>query len=255
MFKFIILLIVIHLILLTVIFNVFIANSGKHKVLRKIPVIHSENTYISRNKTSFKILLWTKYFGSNHWVDLNLQDLKCEYSNCILTENRNDLNNSDALLLNWKDISDRDVPEYHLTHQKWVLYNWESPHNSPVGALEPFEDQINWTMSYRQDSDIFIPYGKIFKCDKNLKNKHKFYEKNKSIAWIVSNCETDSRREDYVKKLRKYIDVDIYGKCGDFECSEDNGSLCYEMIAKNYKFYLSFENSVSFLKKISHLKK
>jgi hypothetical protein len=244
-------------ILLTILFSEFIVNSGKHKILRKNPIVtnHSENTYLSGNKTSFKILLWTKYFGSDDWVNLNLQDLKCEYSNCILTENRNDLNKSDALLIHWTDISARDVPKYHLTHQKLVLYNWEPPNNSPIGALEPFEGHINWTMSYRQDSDIFTPYGKILKCDKNLKNKYKFYEKNKSIAWIVSNCKTKSGREVYVEELRKYINVDIYGKCGDFECSKNNGNLCYEMIAKNYKFYLSFENSVSFLKKISHLKK
>jgi hypothetical protein len=168
-----------------------------------------------------------------------------------VTENRNDLNKSDALLLHWRDINARDVPKYHLKHQKWVLYNWESPNNSPVDALEPFEDQINWTMSYRQDSDIFTPYGKIFKCDKNLKNKYNFYEKNKTIAWIVSNCKADSRREVYVEELRKFIDVDIYGKCGHFQCSKNEGSLCYERIAKNYKFYLSFENTVSFLKKFS----
>ncbi len=101
-------------------------------------------------------------------------------------------------------------------------------------------------MTYRQDSDLFVPYGKVLKCDKNLKTKHKFDGKKKSIAWFVSNCKTGSKREVYVKELKKYIDVDIYGKCGDFNCSRKNESLCYEMIAKNYKFYLSFENSVSF---------
>jgi hypothetical protein len=138
------------------------------------------------------------------------------------------------------------VPKYHLTHQKWILFNWEAPPNSPIRALDPFGDHINWTMTYRQDSDLFVPYGKVLKCDKNLKTKHKFDGKKKSIAWFVSNCKTGSKREVYVKELKKYIDVDIYGKCGDFNCSRKNESLCYEMIAKNYKFYLSFENSVSF---------
>ncbi len=48
-----------------------------------------------------------------------------------------------------------------------------------------------------------------------------------------------------MKELQKYIDVDIFGKCGQLKCSKDK--KCYEMIAKNYKFYLAFENSVSFL--------
>ena len=38
--------------------------------------------------------------------------------------------------------------------------------------------------------------------------------KNKTAAWFVSHCATQARRELYVKKLKKHVDVDIYGKCG-----------------------------------------
>ncbi len=201
---------------------------------------------MTRNKTSYKILLWTRISIANEWENLDLKELKCQYSNCILTGNRQDLNISDAVFINWHYINSRDVPEYHLTHQKLVLFNWEPPPNSLIDALDAFGDDINWTMTYRQESDVFVPYGKVLKCGKNLKTKYKFDGKKKSIAWFVSDCKTDSKREVYVKELKKYIEVDTYGKCGDFECSQNNGSLCYEMIAKNYKFYLSFENSVSF---------
>ena len=40
------------------------------------------------------------------------------------------------------------------------------------------------------------------------------------------------------------MDVDIYGKCGKFKCPRTNEDKCYKDMAKNYKFYLSFENSV-----------
>jgi hypothetical protein len=201
---------------------------------------------LSHNKSSYKILLWTKYFGSDDWLNLNLKEMNCEYSNCILTSNRDELDISDSILFHWRDVRDDDMPEYHLIDQKWVLYNWEPPSNSPIDKLYPFGDHINWTMSYRHDSDIFVPYGKILKCNKNfIKIKYKFHLKNKSIAWIVSNCDTESKRELYVKELQKYIDVHVFGKCGQFQCNFD--TQCYHMIAKNYKFYLSFENSVSFL--------
>ncbi len=62
----------------------------------------------------------------------------------------------------------------------------------------------------------------------------------RSILWIVSNCASASRREDYVKELSKYIRVDIYGKCSSsgkrFEGDETNLML-------DYKYYLAFENS------------
>ena len=47
-----------------------------------------------------------------------------------------------------------------------------------------------------------------------------------------------------VKELQKYIDVDIYGACGTKVCSYKNEEDCRQMAAKNYKFYLSLENSL-----------
>jgi len=47
---------------------------------------------------------------------------------------------------------------------------------------------------------------------------------------------------EYVKELSKYIDVDIYGKCGEFSC--DRNRDCFSDVAEaDYFFYLSFENS------------
>ena len=45
-------------------------------------------------------------------------------------------------------------------------------------------------------------------------------------------------------ELQKYIDVDIFGECGTFNCSrqyEENWTALWE---REYKFYLAFENSV-----------
>jgi hypothetical protein len=217
-----------------------------HNIFRKNSIKAIQSNRQSRNKTSNKILLWTTYFFWDGWGNLNLKERNCEYYNCILTTNRNDFDSSDAVLFHWWDIHWWDVPNYHLTDQKWVLLNHEPPINCPsIKSLEPFEGHINWTLSYRSDSDIFSPYGQFFKCDNNLKTKYRFDEKKKSVAWFVSNCDTESKRELYVKELQKYIDVDVFGKCGHLKCSKDK--KCYEMIAKNYKFYLAFENSVSFL--------
>ena len=40
----------------------------------------------------------------------------------------------------------------------------------------------------------------------------------------------------------KYIDVDIYGGCGDKQCPRSSKD-CYQMLNTHYKFYLAFENS------------
>ena len=44
------------------------------------------------------------------------------------------------------------------------------------------------------------------------------------------------------------MDVDIYGKCSrgpiKHTCGREKEKDCYDMMEKNYKFYLSFENSL-----------
>lgn len=38
--------------------------------------------------------------------------------------------------------------------------------------------------------------------------------------------------------------IDIYGKCGNHTCEKEKRDECYDMMEQNYKFYLSFENSI-----------
>ena len=69
-------------------------------------------------------------------------------------------------------------------------------------------------------------------------------KKRTAAAWFVSHCATQARRELYVKRLKKHLPVDIYGKCGALQCSRANETECYLRAEQKYKFYLSFENSV-----------
>ena len=61
---------------------------------------------------------------------------------------------------------------------------------------------------------------------------------------FVSNCHSSSKREAYVRELRRFIPVDIYGKCGEFKCAKEKGWQCYKEAEVKYKFYLAFENAV-----------
>jgi hypothetical protein len=107
-------------------------------------------------------------------VDLNLIELNCEYSNCILTKNRNDFDSSDAVLFHWWDIKWWDVPNYHLTDQKWVLLNDEPPKNCPpIESLEPFGGHINWTLSCASASKINLSSYQIKQKTINSKLKKK----------------------------------------------------------------------------------
>lgn len=68
--------------------------------------------------------------------------------------------------------------------------------------------------------------------------------KNKEVAWLVSNCQAKSGRLDYVKELSKYIGVDIYGLCGNDRTCPRSRDCFKDVIEPQYYFYLSFENSL-----------
>ena len=72
---------------------------------------------------------------------------------------------------------------------------------------------------------------------------------------MVSHCQTQSKRETYVKQLQQHLTVDILGKCGTLRCPYDlerrpkNATIsrreaCYRLLAQTHFFYLSFENSL-----------
>lgn len=105
---------------------------------------------------------------------------------------------------------------------------------------------FNWTMSYRRDSDIPTYYGLI---RKRLQPRTKNYTdivsaKTGQVAWLVSNCMSNSQREDYVRILGSLVNVDVYGGCGSFHCTREQDQLCFQQIQKKYKFYLAFESNL-----------
>jgi alpha-1,3-fucosyltransferase len=66
--------------------------------------------------------------------------------------------------------------------------------------------------------------------------------KTKTAVWLVSQCNQPSRRHILAQELQKYIDVDIFGKCGSLKCPP-YPQHCVNY-TNTYKFYFSFENSL-----------
>ena len=90
-------------------------------------------------------------------------------------------------------------------------------------------------------------FRKYFSNNVYYKNNEFFVFFKKKIGFavqFVSNCHSSSKREAYVRELRRFIPIDIYGKCGEFKCPKEKGWQCYKEAESKYKFYLAFENSV-----------
>lgn len=176
--------------------------------------------------------------------------MKCVYS----PDSYSLWNRSDAVIFRAFHVRQNlDLWQYRPPGQKWIFDEHESPMKTwNLFRLKKVDiwDKFNITIVYTEDADIQnYMYG--FKCWKK-EPLHKRVRKNYlvgkvgSVLWMASNCKWTMGRELYVEELKKYIDVDIVGECGNrTECGlyGDLDVACTNALINRYKFYLSFENS------------
>jgi alpha-1,3-fucosyltransferase len=193
--------------------------------------------------------------------------------------------NFDAIVMHGVDAGlnaqDKDsIQNWRRPHQRFVFFMLEPPPNGPQFTSATYDFFWNYTMTYRIDSDVPIPYGFIapnvdpvkggdprgiripqttwpIDYDETdfiqnvLPNKGENFRmlarRPKKVAWVVSRCISNSHREEFVKELQKYIEVDVFGKCGSLACDVEgarpNEETCNSQVMRNYKFYLAFENN------------
>lgn len=200
------------------------------------------------------ILLFTKYFSEEYSDDFyffqsgekTFKKYNCEFSNCFVTSNKSLLSTADAVLFHATDLRVTNIPQRLNTNQIWILYSMEPP-KYMVLKWSLIESLFNWTMTYRSDSQVQVKYGEILPrikmCNELLSRHRSVFERPKGAIWMVSNCRTEGKREQYVKELKKFFHVDVYGKCSrSNHCEPKQSEACYKLL-NNYKYYLSFENS------------
>ena len=135
-------------------------------------------------------------------------------------------------------------------HQFYIFVLQESAAYPGNISFPDWNGYFNLTMTFRTDSDIFMPYGQVRKRTTSVENKNSAWKSKKKLAaWFVSHCVTVSKREIFVKKLVEELpsnSVDIYGYCGSEKCPKENETKesCWKKVEKNYKFYFSLENSI-----------
>ena len=145
------------------------------------------------------------------------------------------------------------APKRAHADQVFIMYFYE-PLTKPwpayrhlVNPNNGWVSTFNWTMSYHITSDILATYGMVRRRPHALASKNYteiVSRKTKKVAWFVSHCRTESKREAYVSKLQKYIPVDIYGACGPLKCRKEVDTTCFSQVGRDYKFYFAFENSM-----------
>ncbi|XP_007945254.1 alpha-(1,3)-fucosyltransferase 7 [Orycteropus afer afer] len=157
---------------------------------------------------------------------------------CRLSTNRSLLASADAVVFHHRELQVRRV---HLPldrrprGQPWVWASMESP--SHTRGLGRFRGIFNWVLSYRRDSDIFVPYGRLEPRTGPLPPLPP--AKRGVAAWVVSNFQERQRRVQLYRQLAPHLRVDVFGRAsGRPLCAN-----CLLSTVARYRFYLAFENS------------
>ncbi|XP_051526639.1 4-galactosyl-N-acetylglucosaminide 3-alpha-L-fucosyltransferase 9-like [Myxocyprinus asiaticus] len=195
-------------------------------------------TTAKRDDPDTILLIWMWPFGGSFGFGpcssaFNIQG-------CRLTDDKDMYNQAHGVLFHLRDISWdlSNMPKLpRPALQKWILFNMESPSNSPKNPK--MKDLFNLTSSYRRDSDIPVPYGWLSEATVEEK-KYTIPKKEKLVCWIVSNYNPSFKRSQYYTELSQYIHVEAYG--GHFNRRISGNE--YSNVVSSCKFYLSFENSI-----------
>ncbi|XP_042879741.1 3-galactosyl-N-acetylglucosaminide 4-alpha-L-fucosyltransferase FUT3-like [Penaeus japonicus] len=205
---------------------------------------------------NFTILIWrTSDSARRHFIyrygETEVDPFEdCSVRNCQITYRDSDALTADAIYIHLQSTKGPFAfPPRRGPSQMWIWHTDESPlHSLPrafIQNLKYYNGFFNWSMTYRMDSDIPVPYGRTLRLPESQIGQrldNYFDAKPKSVAVMMSNCEMFSNmRLLYVKLLQRYIDVDFYGKCGTLTCPGHYEKDCDAL--KEHKFYLAFENS------------
>ena len=146
------------------------------------------------------------------------------------------------------DAIDHQIPieKFRSNLTRWVSVIIESPVHSLGLPFHEYDRLFTFTADYLQESNFGINYESqkrfLWGFNATFKDSHD-YGKGKTgfMSALISNCDArHSRRSDYIKHLKKYINMTIHGGCG-LACPPNVD--CREFIGSKYKFYFAYENS------------
>lgn len=209
-----------------------------YSVLHEKPCLQEYHPAVPQR--NIRILLWHWPFGRSYRLDEDTCLRMYNISHCFLTDNTSAFSAADVVVFHHQELG-RGLSSLPLhldrpASQHWVWLSMEPPVNN--ANLTQLSGLFNWTMSYRRDADIYVPYGLTMPGGdgRGFKAASK---RSCLVSWVVSRYWPHQARADVYQNLKKYIPIEVYGRWNKRPLSDRK---LFRTIA-NCIFYLSFENS------------
>ncbi|XP_070760913.1 alpha-(1,3)-fucosyltransferase 7 [Enoplosus armatus] len=203
--------------------------------------LYRQRHYPDVPQRNISVLLWHWPFGRSYRLDGNKCLEMYNISHCFLTDNTSAFSAADVVVFHHhelsKGLSSLPLHQDRPASQRWVWLSMEPPVNN--ANLTRLNGLFNWTMSYRLDADISVPYGETLPGGSYDLGFQAASNRSYLVCWVVSRYRPHQARAGVYRSLTKHIPIEIYGKWNKKPLS---GKKLLPTIAKCL-FYLSFENS------------
>ncbi|XP_069101766.1 alpha-(1,3)-fucosyltransferase C-like isoform X1 [Argopecten irradians] len=190
--------------------------------------------------TSYPVTLRVLYYNKPEWISDEVFN-NCEYR-CKMISGSKEISSAKFVIFHGPRIRQK-LPPKKSRGQLWILNGMESPVNYHTD-LSNWSNVFNWTFTFRRDSDVLFFNFRFQNIPENKTASDDWKTKDRQAVWMVSNCRTYSKREEYVKQLQNFTTVHVYGECGTHNCSRSKENTCMEILQNRYQYYLAYENSL-----------
>ena len=205
------------------------------------------------------ILLWSEMHNKYWHRFANETPLPCADTTagsspcaCRFTRDKTLVNSSSALI--WDLVrKEKSFPSIRKPDQYWILLNSEFLRMTNTYFPYKTSNLFNLSAGYHEDTDIHLPYGMCRPRDsQQIIQQNIIVDKKGTCLGLISACnDARSLRLHYIRQLNMSIPVEIIGRCG-IRTPKTGGrgffgtekSSIKRDLLNNYKFYLSFENTL-----------
>ena len=165
------------------------------------------------------ILYWTPFYDlDTFYYGLGNKtpfiNNKCPVYNCELTKDKSRYSQSDMVIFSLANPIDKnEIPKERKRDQEWTMVIIESPVNVPGSRFHNLN--YNMSVTYRSDSDTYSHYAYeselVWELNEEFDDNKDFLEnKTEFSVALISNCHDKSGRLNYIKEMKKYVQVKIY---------------------------------------------
>lgn len=190
-----------------------------------------------------KIIL---FYNNAKWHNEDLRQWDHLPNNFVVTDDRRYYGQAYAVVFDLTSLAASMQNELEKpAHQLWINWSMECEENYPILKNEYVLSLFDIHVGYHQDSDVVCPYYGDF-TPSLIPAQIDLSARERNVCMFISSRLNHSRRQQYLKELMQYIDIESFGALyQNMELEKDQGWVTKHATYVRYRFVIAFENAIA----------